>query len=189
MRTKTNMFENVGLEELLLNYFSYKQGAAPQAMSLTQPQSALSSWPMPFEALDEAAAAPVNALPPIMPEDGFGGGVLPEEDLDFLKLLYGELAKRLTPAVETVLARYETSGGAIFDELMDRESLALVVDEIIEEAQNYADEVANIAMDMERGHWGRYKLLRALAEALALQQILLRRKRYAHRNRNMTDWL
>ena len=181
-------YDSMGLEELLLDYLTYKKHGTAKAGASAAAISASAAWPMPLDAPSNTGGLPpATTLPAPLPENGFGGGVLPDEDIEFMRLLYGELARRLMPAVETVLARYETNGGTIYDELMDREALSLIVDQIIEEAQNTSNEVEDIALDMDRNYWGRYRLLRALVEALALQQIVIRRKRRKHRNRNMLD--
>jgi|GEM_PF-1567525 len=182
-------YEGVELEELLLDYLMYKkQRSTAQTPASVTAHNVAPTWPRPLETpTNNGNLPPASTLPAILPENGFGGGVLPEEDIEFMKLLYGELAKRLMPAIETVLARYENDGGAIYDELMDRESLSLIVDQIIEEAQAHSTEVEDIALDMERSYWGRYRLLRALVEALVLHQISARRRHRRHRNRNMLD--
>ena len=191
-----HMYDTMELEDLLLDYLTYKkeQGTARSStIALTADDTisafaATNTWPKPLETpVGNDGQPPMSTLPAPLPENGLGGGVLPDEDVEFMKLLYGELAKKLMPAVESVLARYENNGGAMYDELLDRESLNLIVDEIIEAAQANSNEVEDIALDMERSYWGRYRLLRALVEALALHHIIIRRRHRKHRNRNMLD--
>jgi len=186
MRNQTNAYKGMGLEDLLLDYLMYKKSESTQASA----QNTTAAWPMPLEVPTDADGnTPAVTRPAPLPENGFGGGVLPDEDVEFMKQLYGELAKRLMPAVDSVLNRHEMNGGAVYDELLDRESLALIVDQILEEAQTSVSEVEDIALDMERGYWGRYRLLRALAESLALHSIHVRRRHCRRRNRNMLDIL
>ena len=138
------------------------------------------TWPAPLLEPAKNALPSASAMPPDLTDD---------EDEAFLKLLYGELSRRLLPAVDAVLERYGTDGGAVLDEQIDRETLAFLVDEIVNEAAAYSADIEEITLNTAayQERWGCYRLLHALAEALALRQLKLRRTRCSRRNRNMVD--
>jgi len=144
-------------------------------------------WPRPM-AEPQLMSIPASPSPaPVEPNPGTG--TRPEDDAAFLQLLYGEITKRLMPAVADVLERHESDGGAVYDDQIDRETLARLVDEILDEAAAYSADIEELSLNTAAHHerWGCYRLLRALAEALALQHIQLRRHQCRRRNRNMVD--
>ena len=161
----TQTYDHSRLEALLADYLAQNKSASSRTAV---------RWPQP---LTPQAAPPRNSTQAAPSAD----------EAAALKMLYGELARRLMPAVDAVLQRYESSGGAIYDELMDRETLRQIVDQILDEAQHYAEEVEEITLAADEDSWGRYQLLQALAETLALHEIHQKRQDNDWRNLNMLD--
>ncbi len=107
-------------------------------------------------------------------------------DLEFILKLYGEVNRKLAPYVQTVLQEYDFNEGELAEQL-DRETMAQIVDKVIDMARNSMEEVEDISLDDERSTWGRYRLLRALIEIQVLSDIFNSRQIRNHMDNMYTN--
>lgn len=99
-----------------------------------------------------------------------------EQEIEFLKLLYSEINKKLEPYVESVLSQNEYTGSPVMDEYIDRETIARIVDQVLELAANDLSEVGDIVNEAPRNIWSRPLLLRAIIEGLVIRSLYWRRR-------------
>lgn len=98
-----------------------------------------------------------------------------ETDMEFMRQLFSEINKKLYSYVVEVINQNEYEGSPIYDEHINREYLAQLVDQVIEKAANSINEIEEINLEMERTYWGRNKLLRSSVESTVLHEL------YGHR--------
>ena len=103
-----------------------------------------------------------------------------------MKQLYTGINKALYPVVSEVLNEYEYDGSPIYEEELDRESLAQLVDRVIRRAAELSDNSQEAMLDMgdnisaEYGvEWNRSNMMYAIVESLLLAEIFgVRRPNY-----------
>ncbi len=105
-----------------------------------------------------------------------------EDEITFIQNLCSPIAKILKPHVNKVLKDYEYKGSPVYDEYIDRETLAQMVDKVMSYAKNNLDEVDEIAVS-ETNHepWSKLRLLRTIIEIHLLMNLYMeKRKTYRH---------
>ncbi len=101
-----------------------------------------------------------------------------EEELEYVKMILSEISRKLYPFVLDVLREYEYEGSPIYDEYLDKEALAQIVDKVIDKAKNEIAEVNDITnMEARPNKWTVYQMLRAIIEMLIVTFIKLRKRR------------
>ncbi len=107
-----------------------------------------------------------------------------DNEVKFLHNLISSIPRILKPHVSRVLNEYEYHGSPVYDEYLDRETLAQMVDKVMSYAKNHLDEVDEITVsDNESGTWSKFKLLHSIIEILVLVHLfMVNRKRYKQEN-------
>ncbi len=98
------------------------------------------------------------------------------EQLEYIKMIYAEINKKMYPIIEEVLREYNFKDSPIFDSYIDKETLAQIVDKVIERAKISIEDV-NKLEDKDEDHekWGLYQMLRAIVESLVIFQLYILR--------------
>ncbi len=110
-----------------------------------------------------------------------------QEEMDFFENLLSEINKRIYPHMLNVLNKEEYEGSPIYNNYLDREYIAQLVDKVLDNIINSIEEADDINMDTKRGHWCRYSLLRALIEKHILCELYSFRRPY-YRYLNNLIW-
>lgn len=98
-----------------------------------------------------------------------------EEDIKYMQLLYTNIAKALLPYVKKVLDEYEYDGSFVYDKYIDKESIAHMVDRIVEYAKTM-DYVENIVLEDNTIQWDKLDLLRTDIQSLLLNELFINRR-------------
>ena len=99
------------------------------------------------------------------------------KDLASMHKLYGEISQKIIPAINETLDEYEYEGSLIYDDQMNQETLAQIVDKVLDRAKVQIEEVRSVSMDVEQQQcWGRFGLLRSLIESFLLKGIFYERR-------------
>jgi hypothetical protein len=147
-----------------------------------------------------------NNLPEVMPQmpantdynkDEYNSGTSVDrdegarrQDVRLVKLLYSAVNETLMPYVEEIVDEYEYVGSPIFsDDGIDRETLAQLVDKVIDLAGNDIDEVEEIQdEDITRNNWNRKQLLNSITQSMVLNEIfMVRRPKYRRLKKIFTN--
>ncbi len=103
----------------------------------------------------------------------------PKSEMEYVSQIFTDVNKRMYPFVKAVLDEYEHEGSPIFDEMIDKETLAQIVDKIMELSRQCVENVDETFYDGERYGWSTNRLLRSNVEAHVLMDVyLVRRPRY-----------
>ncbi len=95
-----------------------------------------------------------------------------DNEILLMKRLYNELSRRLLPYVDEVLNVYDISVSPLYEENLDRETLAQIVDQIIDSAKKDIPEINSLQSKSDEASG----VVRALVEALALNDIFAIRR-------------
>ncbi len=100
------------------------------------------------------------------------------EDAKYYNFVMSELSREIDKIIDEILNEYEYEGSPIFENQIDRESLAQIVSKIIELAIDRIDELKDIKPDMKMQNFsaGPYSILKALVEALVINNIFMKRR-------------
>ena len=83
-----------------------------------------------------------------------------------------ELSHELETIIDEVLNDYEYEGSPIFEDKIDREALAQIIQKVLELANERIDELK----EMQIQNVNKNSILKALIEALVINNIFLKRK-------------
>lgn len=100
-----------------------------------------------------------------------------QKDAEYLNYVMTELSHELNTIIDEVLNEYDLS--QIFDDRLDRETLSQIISRVIDLATERIDELKDI--NKQTQNIGAYSILKALVEALIINNIFLKRKP-AHTN-------
>lgn len=106
---------------------------------------------------------------------------IPKKDIDIMKSLYSDINKLLRKFVEKIIDGYEYIDSPIYDEQgIDRETLAQIVDKVINLAEEEMDDAQEISLEMQEVYlWSRRNMFKNLIEAIVLNEIFaVRRPNY-----------
>ena len=108
-----------------------------------------------------------------------------EADNEYLNFAMSELSRELNTIIDEVLNEYEYDGSPIFEDQIDRETLAQIISKVVDLAIERIDELKDIKMEPETQNIGfrPYSILQSLIEALIINNIFLKRKP-VHKNFN-----
>ncbi len=114
---------------------------------------------------------PIEGMLPQPLNDGYN-----ENEVEFIRQLYSEIAKQIQPFVEQVLDEYEYNGSPIYDEFLDKESMAQIVDKVADLVFANVAEASQIGAESYRQPWTMYRMFRTVVELLVLSEIYWRRR-------------
>lgn len=105
------------------------------------------------------------------------------KDEELMKKLYTDINTFLLPFVLEVLDEFEYEGSPIYKDIgITRETLAQIVDKVINMAEKVLDQVGEAKTERTGNYireWDRWGLLRAVVESLVLNEIFgVRRNKY-----------
>lgn len=106
-----------------------------------------------------------------------------KSDSEYLSVAKNELNQQLDTIIDEVLNDYEYDGSPIFNDEIDRETLAQIVQRVIDLAIQRIDELKDVKTQAQNFGFNQYIILKALAEALIINNIFLKRKPI-HKNFN-----
>ena len=106
-------------------------------------------------------------------------GIL-ENDMEFMRGLFSEINMRLYPFVVEVLNENEYEGSPLFEDVLSREYLAQLVDQIIERAAASLNDIEEIQIGTQSSNfWNKQRMLRGTVESITFNEIFVnRRPRY-----------
>lgn len=105
------------------------------------------------------------------------------KDMELMKKLYTDINTFLLPFVLEVLDEFEHEGSPIYKDIgITRETLAQIVDKVINMAEEVLDQVGEAKNERTGNYireWDRWGLLRAVVESLVLNEVFgVRRNKY-----------
>lgn len=106
---------------------------------------------------------------------------LPKRDIELMKALYNDINVLLNGFVQRIIDRYEYMESPIYsDDGIGRETLAQIVDDVLNLAKEETDEAQEISLENNEAYLlSRLHLYRSLIEALVLAEIFaVRRPNY-----------
>jgi len=113
-----------------------------------------------------------------------------EHDFELMRLLYTNINKTLYPIIVEVLDEYEYDGSPIYEQGIDRETIAQLVDRVLRRGSELSDDLQEAMLDEQntqaleyRFDWNRGTLLEAAVEALLLNEIFGIRRPYYRKTR------
>jgi hypothetical protein len=121
---------------------------------------------------------------PLLPLYGYDNSADIDHDIQYLRQLYPNVAKRVQREIDNECDKYEYDGSAMFDEYPDRLFLERIVDQIYDRIKENEDETQ---VEMQ-GFYGypsrrRQSYLRDIVTLLLLGELTNRRRRYRGRRR------
>lgn len=93
------------------------------------------------------------------------------EDLKYMKLLYGDIAKELDPYVKAVVDEFDYEGSPIYNEYIDRHTVGQMVYLVLNRGQEMIYQVEEIYLSDDFSVWGERNLLRQLIQTMVLNEI------------------
>lgn len=106
-------------------------------------------------------------------------------DIELMHILYRDINKAIYNVVNEVLDEYSYNGSPMYEEYIDRETVAQLTDQVMERMNKNFDDVQEIMLDENnymseyRTEWNSQTLLEALIEAILLTEIFtVRRPNY-----------
>lgn len=164
------------MERLFGDYTSYKLGQGwPAYKNVTVEQMADIMEDVAFTPKYDVREGTSNVVVPNIRTD------IPQRDMEIMKALYSQLNKVLSGYVERVVDDYEYINSPIYDELgIDRETLAQIVDKVINLAEEEMDDAQEIGLEAQQFEvWNRKNMFKNLIEAIVLAEIFaVRRPKY-----------
>jgi len=164
--------ETTSKESSFARYAFMQQEAAEPPQGPTQPSGALTAKWEPAEKTDQVDWQPT---PIFQASCGYEGSkhYLDQNEMEFINHLYSEINQKILPLARSILDQYEFEGSPVLDGKLDKESLGVMIDKVLDLAATTLLEVKE--MDMANGGWA-YVLLRATVETLLLIEIYGKRK-------------
>ena len=149
------------MERLFGDYTSYKLGQGwPAYKNVTVEQMADIMEDVAFTPKYDVREGTSNVVVPNIRTD------IPQRDMEIMKALYSQLNKVLSGYVERVVDDYEYINSPIYDELgIDRETLAQIVDKVINLAEEEMDDAQEIGLEAQQFEvWNRKNMLVVFGE-------------------------
>jgi len=116
-------------------------------------------------------------------------------DKELMRQLYKDINKALYPIVMEVLNEYEYDGSPIYQEEIDQETIAQLIDRVLKRAAETSDDVQEVMLSEQNPHaceymyeWNSQNLLNAAIEALLLNEIFGTRRPNYRRVRNRYNY-
>lgn len=106
---------------------------------------------------------------------------IPKRDIELMKALYSDINSIINKFVERVIDEYEYMDSPIYNEGgIDRETLAQIVDRVINLANEEMDDSQEISLEAQQSDiWSRKNMFRNLIQAIVLIEIFtVRRPNY-----------
>ncbi len=115
----------------------------------------------------------INKLPPpkVLPKNLNETIEIKEEQLVYMKQLYSTLSKIVEKYVEQVLLKYDYENSVIYEQYISKETLAQLVDEVIENMKNNILDVEEIVLSDGYGTFSDKKMLRSIVESIVLIEL------------------
>jgi hypothetical protein len=119
---------------------------------------------------------------PLLPLYGYDNAADMDRDIEYMKQLYPETARKLQFEIDNECDKLEYDGSAMFDEYPDRTFIDRIVDRIYDKMKDEDDE-AQVEMQNMYGHSSRRRgsRYRDLITLLLLGEIFNRRRRFRSR--------
>lgn len=118
-----------------------------------------------------------------------------EHDKSLLKLLYANINRELYPIIQDVLNEYEYDGSPIYAKEIDRETIAQLIDRVLNHAGDVSDNVQEVMLDEQSQiieeyifEWNRQNLLKSVIELILLNEIFEVRRPNYRRVRNRYNY-
>jgi hypothetical protein len=89
----------------------------------------------------------------------------------FMQEVSCDVSKQLSPMVSFVLNENRYNGSPLHQNLISREYLSQLTDQVIEHGRFTLNEIEEIGLECEGGLWSRYRFLRAFIEQRILHEI------------------
>ena len=101
-----------------------------------------------------------------------------ENSKNYQQGIVGGLHKRLHPMVVDVLNQNEYDGSPLYEDILSREYIAQLVDQVIIKAKNTLNDIEEIFLEEPHGLWSRFRLLHSFVELAVLNEIFGFRREY-----------
>jgi len=141
------------------------------------------------------ANSPINYIPmpqvtpyntpmgiPLYPLYGYDSCEDLDRDMNYLKQLYPNTAKRIQKEIDEECDKLEYDGSVMFDEYPDKVTLDKIIDRVYEKVKDL-DETPQVEINSYYAPRRRQNLLRDLVTIILLNEIFNRRRRYRSRRR------
>ena len=119
---------------------------------------------------------------PLYPLYGYDSCEELDRDMNYLKQLYPNTAKRIQREIDDECDKLEYDGSVMFDEYPDKVTLDKIIDRVCERVKDL-DEAPQVEINSYNTPRRRQNLLRDLVTIILLNEIFNRRRRYRSRRR------
>lgn len=111
------------------------------------------------------------------------------EDLQYMKLLYGDIGKILAPYVESVVEEFDYEGSPIYNDYIDRHTINQMVFLVFSRGKERLYQVEEIYLSDDFNPWGEKNLLRQLIQTMILNEVysIKRHNVLKYNNNNVND--
>jgi hypothetical protein len=120
---------------------------------------------------------------PLYPLYGYDNCEDMDRDMDYLKQLYPNTAKRIQGEIDNECDRLEYDGSVMFDEYPDKVSLDRIIDRVYEKVRDMDEEPQVETKSIYYTPRRRQNILRDVINIILLNEIFNRRRRYRSRRR------
>jgi len=104
-----------------------------------------------------------------------------EREMDHMKRLTGELAKKIIPIIDEVLNEYDHEGSPLFEDSIDDKLLYELVEKSMQHAALLIKDIKDIMLEAKGGAWDRRDILYSVFEEVTIKEIFAVR-RHHHRH-------
>jgi len=166
---------------------------APQSGSMPMPGMPYETPAMPYmgfpgytnyQGIPNASPYNVPMGIPLLPLYGYDNSADLDRDVEYMKQLYPNTAKKIQSEIDNECDQLEYDGSVMFDEYPDKESLEKIVDRIYEKIGDN-EEASQLEMNSFRDYPRRRRQnhLRDIISLILLNEIFNRRRRHRSRRR------